>query len=70
LEVNYVKQAEATGKVQFRTHQQVTDIAQVADGYRVLVDVINPFGTVVDKRSLTCERLFLGPAASAPLSCC
>ena len=61
LEVNYVKRAEATGKVRFQTYHQVTDIAQSPDGgYRLSVDVINPFGTVVDQQTLTCERLFLG----------
>jgi cholesterol oxidase len=61
LEANYLRQAEATGNVQIRTLHQVTDISGTPDGgYRVAVDVINPFGTVVDRQGLTCERLFLG----------
>lgn len=59
LETDYLKAAEGTGRVRIWTHHQVTDVAKAADGYRVAVDVINPFGTVVDRRTLTCERLVL-----------
>jgi cholesterol oxidase len=39
----------------------VTDIAETDGGeYLVAVDIINPFGKVVDKQTLTCERLLLG----------
>lgn len=60
LEYSYLARAEATGHVQIRTLQQVTDIAATPDGYRVSVEILSPFGAVVDRRTLTCERLFLG----------
>jgi cholesterol oxidase len=61
LEYSYLKRAEETGKVTIRTLHQVTDVARTTDGcYSLSVDVINPFGKVVDQQTLTCERLILG----------
>jgi cholesterol oxidase len=58
---NYLPQAEATGRVSIHPGHQVTAIGREADGrYWVQVNVIGPNGTVLRKRTLTADRLFLG----------
>ncbi|MCY1015772.1 GMC oxidoreductase [Pyxidicoccus sp. MSG2] len=58
---NYLPQAEATGRVSIHPGHRVTAIGREVDGrYWVQVDVIAPNGTVLRKRTLTADRLFLG----------
>ncbi len=59
LNQNYLKQAEATGKVRIYPGHEVKDIHR--DGSRYVVDVITrlPDGQVLSEFSLTCDSLFL-----------
>ncbi|MFP2923608.1 GMC oxidoreductase [Pyxidicoccus sp. 3LG] len=58
---NYLPQAEATGKVSIHPGHKVTAIGREPDGrYWVQVDVVAPNGTVLRKRTLTADSLFLG----------
>ena len=61
LRQNYLKYAEATGKLRIHPGHQVTAIGREPDGrYRVSVKVIAPSGEVLSTRTLTADRLFLG----------
>ncbi|MGW1743072.1 GMC oxidoreductase [Nocardia sp. NPDC001965] len=61
LNQNYLKNAEATGKAKIYPGHRVDTIAQEAGGrFVVTVTQLDPTGAVRGKRTLTCEKLFLG----------
>ena len=61
LRQNYLKLAEATGRLRIHPGHQVTSIGREPDGrYRVSVTVQAPTGDVLTRRTLTADKLFLG----------
>lgn len=61
LNQNYLKYAEQTGKSAIFAGHRVDSIAQDAGGrYVVAVSKLDPTGAVLRRRTLTCDRLFLG----------
>jgi cholesterol oxidase len=60
LTLNYLPQAEATGKVTVHFSHSVTAITQNKNGqYAVTVQVLTPEGSVSKTTTVTCDRLFL-----------
>lgn len=60
LDRDYLERAEMTGHVKIAPLQQVTSITETpAGGYTVTCDNITETGDVVDRRTLTCDHLFL-----------
>jgi cholesterol oxidase len=60
LSLNYLPQAEATGKVTVHFSHAVTSISQNKNGqYAATVEVLNPAGSVLKTTTVTCDRLFL-----------
>ncbi|MET8795293.1 GMC oxidoreductase [Nocardia sp. NPDC004568] len=61
LNQNYLKDAEATGRAKIYPGHRVDTIAQEAGGrFVVTVTQLAPTGAVLAKRTLTCDKLFLG----------
>ncbi len=61
LNQNYLKYAQGTGKSAIFPGHRVDAIAQDSGGrYAVTVTKLDPTGAVLRKRTLTCDRLFLG----------
>ena len=61
LRLNYIRKAESSGKTSIHPGHRVTSIGRERSGrYRVDVDVITPTGTVLTRRTLTADNLFLG----------
>ncbi|WP_308014477.1 GMC oxidoreductase [Nocardia coffeae] len=61
LNQNYLKYAQASGKSKVFAGHRVESIAQESGGrYAVTVTKIDPTGAVLRRRTLTCDRLFLG----------
>ncbi|WP_058853476.1 GMC oxidoreductase [Nocardia jinanensis] len=61
LNQNYLKEAEATGRAKVYPGHRVDTIAQEAGGrFVVTVTQLHPTGAVRGKRTLTCDKLFLG----------
>ncbi|MEV3960829.1 GMC oxidoreductase [Nocardia sp. NPDC050193] len=61
LNQNYLKDAEATGKAKIYPGHRVDTIAQEAGGrFVVTVTHLDPTGAIRGKRTLTCDKLFLG----------
>lgn len=61
LTLNYLPQAEATGKVRIHHGHSVERIGRNAAGkYTVEVRVLNAAGETVRRRTVTCDRLVLG----------
>lgn len=61
LTQNYIPAAEATGRALVCHAHRVLAVGQEPDGrYRVEVEIVDPFGTVLRTRTLTCDRLVLG----------
>ncbi|MGD6741074.1 GMC oxidoreductase [Streptomyces sp. BH106] len=60
VDVTYLKQAEATGKVTVATHHNVTSVARAADGrWEVHVDHTDDSGTVLEQKVLTTRALIM-----------
>ncbi|WP_194814107.1 GMC oxidoreductase [Nocardia sp. XZ_19_385] len=60
VDVTYIAQAEATGRVTVETLHQVTDVERAADGrWRVYVDRIDTAGNVLENKILTANALVL-----------
>ncbi|MEB8341960.1 GMC family oxidoreductase N-terminal domain-containing protein [Streptomyces endophyticus] len=60
VDVTYLKQAEATGKVTVATHHNVTSVARAADGrWEVHVDRTDDSGTVLEQKVLTSRALIM-----------
>lgn len=60
VDVTYLKQAEATGKVTVATHHNVTSVARAADGrWEVHVDRTDDSGTVLEQKVLTTRALIM-----------
>ncbi|MYT73543.1 MULTISPECIES: GMC oxidoreductase [unclassified Streptomyces] len=60
VDVTYLHQAEATGKVTVQTHHNVTSVARAADGrWEVSVDRTDDSGTVLEQKILTCRALIM-----------
>ncbi len=60
----YLARAEATGRTELRPLHMVTELSQDARGhYRVMVDHLNPDGTVVERLLLVCDQLVLAAGA-------
>ncbi|WP_306316979.1 MULTISPECIES: GMC oxidoreductase [unclassified Streptomyces] len=60
VDVTYLKQAEATGKVTVLTHHHVTSVARAADGrWEVTVDRTDDSGTVLEHKVLTSRALIM-----------
>lgn len=61
LTQNYIPAAEATGKTTVCFGHQVLSIGREKDGrYVVDVESSDPTGAVLTRRTITCDRLFLG----------
>nr|WP_308162872.1 GMC oxidoreductase [Nocardia alni] len=61
LNQNYLKYAQSSGKSAIFPGHRVDAIAQDSGGrYAVTVTKLDPNGAVLRKRTLTCDRLFLG----------
>lgn len=61
LDLTYLRQAEATGKVVVHPFHKVESIGRDAEKrYTLDVSIINDRGEVVDTRTLRCKYLFLG----------
>jgi cholesterol oxidase len=61
LNQNYLKYAQDSGKSRVFPGHQVDAIAQDSGGrYAVTVTKLDPTGAVLRRRTLTCDRLFLG----------
>lgn len=60
VDVTYLKQAEATGKVTVATHHNVTSVARAADGrWEVHIDRTDDSGTVLEQKVLTTRALIM-----------
>lgn len=60
VDVTYVAEAEATGRVDLRTQHEVTDVARAADGrWEVHVDRIDTTGAVLEQLVLTTPTLIM-----------
>ncbi len=59
LNQNYLPQAEATGRVSLHPGHVVHTIGREAGRYVVELDVIAPDGTVLERRVVTADRLYL-----------
>ena len=60
VDVTYIRQAEATGKVDVATHHNVTSVARAADGrWEVRVDRTDDTGVVVEQKILTARALMM-----------
>jgi cholesterol oxidase len=61
LDVTYLAAAEATGLLEIATLHQVTDVARDAQGrWAVSADRIDTRGTVLEKRTIIADALFMG----------
>ncbi|MGH8883302.1 MAG: GMC oxidoreductase, partial [Stackebrandtia sp.] len=61
LNQNYLREAEGTGKAKIFPGHRVDTIAQEPDGrFVITVSKLHPTGVVLGKRTLTCDKLFLG----------
>lgn len=56
---NYLPQAEATGFVGVYPNKRVRDIEQRESLYIVYIDELSPNGAVIDRYSISCDRLVL-----------
>lgn len=62
---NYLRDAEATGKVRVLPLHVVKEISErPGGGYRVVVEVIDEGGTVLEQRTLGCGSLFLAAGSA------
>lgn len=59
LEKTYLKKALQTGLLTIQDLHQVTYFEQTENGYNVHVNVLDTQGDVVDKKIITCKKLFL-----------
>ncbi|MYW64367.1 NAD(P)-binding protein [Streptomyces sp. SID8379] len=60
VDVTYLQQAEATGKVTVATHHNVTSVARAADGrWHVHVDRTDDSGTVLEQKILSTRALIM-----------
>jgi cholesterol oxidase len=60
LALNYLKQAEATGKAKIYPGHEVLDIGREASGrYLISLRKVSPTGTVLSTRTVTCDQLYL-----------
>ncbi|MGW1030251.1 GMC oxidoreductase [Streptomyces sp. NPDC002577] len=60
VDVTYLPQAEATGKVTVATHHNVTGVARANDGrWEVHVDRTDDSGNVLEQKILTAQALFM-----------
>jgi cholesterol oxidase len=60
LALNYLKQAEATGKAKVYPGHEVLDIGRDASGrYIVSLQKVSPTGTVLATRTISCDQLYL-----------
>lgn len=60
VDVTYIKQAEATGRVDVRTLHNVREVSRRKDGtWEVEVDRTDETGKVLEKKILTCKALIL-----------
>ncbi|GAA2348233.1 GMC oxidoreductase [Streptomyces kunmingensis] len=60
VDVTYLQQAEATGKVTVATHHNVTSVARVADGsWEVHVDRTDDTGRVLEQKILSARALIM-----------
>src|SRR5581483_6831365 len=58
VDVTYIAQAEATGRVTVETLHQVTDVARAPDGrWQVFVDRIDTDGSVLEQKIITAAGL-------------
>jgi cholesterol oxidase len=65
VDVTYLAQAEATGRVTVATRHDVTDVARARDGrWQVHADVIATDGTVLEKKVLTTRALVLAAGSA------
>lgn len=61
LNQNYLAQAKATGKLSIHSRHVVHAVGQQPDGrYWIDVEIIEPSGQSVKRKTITCDRLFLG----------
>ncbi|MGB2719743.1 MAG: GMC oxidoreductase [Rhodococcus sp. (in: high G+C Gram-positive bacteria)] len=61
LTQNYLADAQRTSRARIHARHEVTAVSRAADGRYVLeVDILDPGASVVESRTLTCDRLFLG----------
>ncbi|MBY4208078.1 GMC family oxidoreductase [Rhodococcus fascians] len=61
LTQNYLAAAEATGMCAIHPRHEVTSLTREADGrYALTVSILDAAATVIDRRTITCNRLFLG----------
>ncbi|OZC76602.1 cholesterol oxidase [Rhodococcus sp. 06-462-5] len=61
LTQNYIPQAEATGRATVCHSHRVAAIGAESGGrYRVEIERLDPFGNIVETRTLTCDTLVLG----------
>lgn len=59
LEQTYLKKALATNLLTIQDLHRVSYVEKFEDGYKVFVDVIDTEGLVVEKKTITCVKLFL-----------
>jgi cholesterol oxidase len=65
LDQNYLRRAEATGKVKILPLHIVREIGESPEGgYKVVADVIDETGKVLERHSRTCDSLFLAAGAA------
>jgi cholesterol oxidase len=60
LDKNYLKLAEATGKVKIQTQADVTGIHEDGDGFTISYNQISDNGEVLSKRRIRADYLFMG----------
>ncbi|MGB3371998.1 MAG: GMC oxidoreductase [Rhodococcus sp. (in: high G+C Gram-positive bacteria)] len=61
LTQNYLAAAEATGRCTIHPRHEVTTVTQEPNGrYALTVSILAPDASVIDRRTITCDRLFLG----------
>jgi cholesterol oxidase len=65
VDVTYIAQAEATGRVTVATQHVVTDVAMAADGrWQAFVDRIGTDGTVLEQKVVTANALVLAAGSA------
>jgi cholesterol oxidase len=65
VDVTYLAQAEATGRVTVATRHNVTDVARARDGrWQVFADVVATDGTVLEKKVVTTRTLVLAAGSA------
>ena len=61
LTQNYLAAAEATGRCTIHPRHEVTTVTQEPNGrYALTVSILAADASVIDRRTITCDRLFLG----------